>query len=92
MRKCTLKRGTAVLMQLCWWLVGGNDGAEVVGDTNVSEHAGRRFHALVSYAGDVFRERGKAVSLLNEIEVPRVDECLMDIIVIGLRHLNKRVS
>ena len=40
-------------------LVGGKDGAEVVGDTNAGEHARRRVHALVSYACDVFRERGK---------------------------------
>ncbi len=76
-------------------LVGGKDGAEVVGDTNAGEHAGRRVHALVSYAGDVFRERGKAVSLLVEIEAPRVDECLMDlrvIIVIGVAPFEQRVS
>ena len=60
-------------------LVGDKDGAEVVDDTNAGEHAGRRVQALVSYADNVFRERGKVVSLLIEIEAPRVDECLMDL-------------
>ena len=60
-------------------LVDGKGGAKVVSDTNAGLHAGRRVHALVTYAGEVFREHGKVVSLLAEIEAPRVDECLIDL-------------